>query len=251
MRQLITALATAAIGMLIAGCGNNDGGGAASSSTTTSTRALSSNAALTKAQLPDLMLSPTEIDTALGVTGTSSDPPKTALEEDTAKRTNYTLPAECKYAIHAALEPVYADSGYTAVYGYHDLAPAPPGANDLESADVYQFVVLFPLPDQANAFFTTSSQQWPACANRLDTVPADDTNPELQWKVGPVANANGVLSTTVTLTVNRNGVNVTMPCQRALTVRNNVVIDVDACRKDAGDRGVSIANQIAGKVGKQ
>jgi hypothetical protein len=44
---------------------------------------------------------------------------------------------------------------------------------------------------------------------------------------------------------------VTVPCQRALTARNNVVIDVDACRKDIGDSGVSIANQIAQKVDKQ
>jgi hypothetical protein len=68
--------------------------------------------------------------------------------------------------------------------------------------------------------------------------------------VGQVDNANGILSTTVNLTINGTGGNVTMPCQRALTVRNNVVIDVDACRKDVGDLGVSIANQIAGKVGK-
>jgi hypothetical protein len=40
-------------------------------------------------------------------------------------------------------------------------------------------------------------------------------------------------------------------CQRALTVRNNVVIDVDACSKDPGDLAVTIANQIGGKVDKQ
>ncbi|WP_374025498.1 sensor domain-containing protein [Mycobacterium sp. HNNTM2301] len=249
MRQLTASFAIAAAATLLVGC-SHDSGGASSSSSSTSTTA-AAKGPLTKPQLPDLMLSPSDIDSLLGVTGTTSDPPKTALEEDTAKRSDYTLPAECKYAIHAALAPVYADSGYTAVYGYHDLAPTPPGADDLESPDVYQFVVLFPAPDQANAFFTTSSQQWPACANRLDTVPADGTHPELQWKVGPVSNANGVLSTTVTLTFSRNGVNLTVPCQRALTVRSNVVVDVDACRKDAGDLGVNIANQIAGKIGKQ
>ncbi|OBG53571.1 MULTISPECIES: sensor domain-containing protein [unclassified Mycobacterium] len=248
MRQLTASVAIAAAGILLTGC-SHDGGSAASSTTSSTTAA--AKTPLNKAQLPDLMLSPSDIDTMLGVTGTTSDPPKTALEEDTAKRSDYTLPAECKYALHAALAPVYADSGYTAVYGYHDLAPTPPGADDLESPDVYQFVVLFPAPDQANAFFTTSSQQWPACANRLDTVPADGTHPELQWKVGPVTNANGVLSTTVTLSFSRNGVNLTVPCQRALTVRSNVVVDVDACRKDVGDLGINIANQIAGKIGKQ
>ncbi|OBI01012.1 sensor domain-containing protein [Mycobacterium scrofulaceum] len=250
MRQLTALVAIAAAGILLAGCSHDDGGAGASSSNTSSTTA-ASKTPLEKAQLPDLMLSSSDIDTLLGVTGTTSDPPKTALEEDTARRTDYTLPAECKYALHAALTPVYADSGYTAVYGYHDLAPTPPGADDLESPDVYQFVVLFPAPDQANAFFTASSQQWPACANRLDTVPADGSHPELQWKVGPITNTNGMLSTTVTLTFSRNGVNVSIPCQRALTVRSNVIVDVDACRKDAGDLGVRIANQIAGKIGKQ
>jgi PknH-like extracellular domain len=249
MRQLRTAIAVAAAGVLIAGCGLNNEGGTVSSSP--SSTAVSSKTPLTQAQLPDLMLTPTDIDTALGITGTTSDPPKTSLEDDPVKRSDYTFPAECKYAIRSALAPIYADSGNSAVYGYHDLAPAPAGSNELESPDVYQFVALFPSPDQASAFFTASSQRWPACANRQDTVPADGTHPELQWKVGPVSNANGVLSVPVALTINGNGVNVSMPCQRALTVRNNVVIDVDACRKDVGDLGVSIANQIAGKVGKQ
>jgi hypothetical protein len=66
-----------------------------------------------------------------------------------------------------------------------------------------------------------------------------------------VSNANGVLSTSVIVTVNGDGTNVTMPCQRALTARRNVVIDVDVCRKDVGDLGINIANQIAGKVDKQ
>jgi hypothetical protein len=55
----------------------------------------------------------------------------------------------------------------------------------------------------------------------------------------------------VTLIVNRNGTNASTSCQRALTVRRNVVIDVDVCRKDVGDLGINIANQIAGKVDKQ
>ncbi|ORV54759.1 nuclease PIN [Mycobacterium europaeum] len=250
MRQLKTAVAVAAsVGILVSGCGHNDGGGTASPSTTST--AASPKGPLAKDQLADLMLSPTELDTALGVTGTYSDPPKTALGEDPVKRSDYTVPAECSYAMRAALETVYADSGSSAVYGYHDVAPAPPGASEVERPDVDQFVVLFPSPDQASAFFTASAQRWPACANRQDTVPAEGGQPELQWKVGAVANADGVLRAPVTVTVVKDGGNVTMPCQRALTVRNNVVIDVDACRRDVGDLGVNIANQIAAKVAKQ
>jgi hypothetical protein len=246
--QLTTAVAIAAAGILIAGCGGDNAGGAALSSTTTTA---APKTPLAQAGLPDLMLSPTDIDTVLGATGTSSDPPITTLVEDPFKREDYTFPAECRYTMHAALASVYADSGSTAVYGYHDQAPAPPSADQLESPEVYQVVVLFGSPEQASAFFTTSTQRWPACANRQDTVPAADGKPELRWKVGQVSNANGVLSAPVTITITSNGNSVTVPCQRALTVRNNVVIDVDACRKDIGDSGVSIANQIAQKVDKQ
>lgn len=247
--QLTTAVAIAAAGILVAGCGSDNAGGAASSSTTATTA--SPKTPLAQSGLPDLMLSPNDIDTALGVTGTTSEPPLTKLVDDPVKREDYTFPAECRYSTHAALASVYADSGNTAVYGYHDQAPAPAGADQLESPDLYQFVVLFASPEQASAFFTTSAQRWPACANRQDTVPAAEGKPELQWKVGQVSNANGVLSAPVTITITSNGNSVTMPCQRALTVRDNVVIDVDACRKDIGDLGVSIANQIAGKVDKQ
>lgn len=245
--QLTTVVAATAI--LVAGCGGAHKGDSASPSATTTTA--SSKTPLAQGALPDLMLSPTDIDTVLGATGTSSDPPITTLLEDPFKREDYTFPAECRYTMHAALASVYADSGSTAVYGYHDQAPAPPSADQLESPEVYQVVVLFGSPEQASAFFTTSAQRWPACANRQDTVPAADGKPELQWKVGQVSNANGVLSVPVTLTVVGNGATMTVPCQRALTVRNNVVIDIDACRKDVGDRGVSIANQIAAKVDKQ
>ncbi|OBI37458.1 sensor domain-containing protein [Mycobacterium colombiense] len=246
--RLITAVVFAAAATLVAGCGGAKGGSASSSATTTTA---SSKTPLAQGALPDLMLSPNDIDTVLGATGTSSDPPITKLLEDPFKREDYTFPAECRYTVHAALASVYADSGSTAVYGYHDEAPAPPGADQLESPEVYQVVVLFGSPGQASAFFTTSAQRWPACANRQDAVPAADGKPELQWKVGQVSNANGVLSVPVTLTIVGNGASVTVPCQRALTVRNNVVIDIDACRKDIGDLGVTIANQIAGKVDMQ
>ena len=101
------------------------------------------------------------------------------------------------------------------------------------------------------AISLTTVQRWPACANRQGTIPGDADAPEMQWKAGAVSNANGVLSTTTTVSATKNGTTLSQSCQRALTVRNNVVIDVDACRKDPGDLAVTVANQIAGKVDKQ
>jgi hypothetical protein len=61
--------------------------------------------------------------------------------------------------------------------------------------------------------------------------------------VGPVANISDTLSTT-----KKDGEGWT--CQRALTVSNNVAIDVAACPNNSADAAVVIAHQIAAKVAK-
>jgi hypothetical protein len=146
--------------------------------------------------------------------------------------------------------PVYAGSGNTAAHRERDVVSLPPESNEPDP-QVNQVVVLFPSAKEANAFFAASSKGWPGCANRQDTVPGDADNPEIHWSVGPVSTANGTLSITVSLTASKNGASMSQGCQRALTVRNNVVIDVEACRKDPGDSAVNIASQIAGRVEKQ
>jgi hypothetical protein len=40
-------------------------------------------------------------------------------------------------------------------------------------------------------------------------------------------------------------------CQRALTVANNVAIDIDSCSYNPGNSAISVAHQIADKVAKQ
>ncbi|OBG70502.1 MULTISPECIES: sensor domain-containing protein [unclassified Mycobacterium] len=247
MRQSTAGVAVAAA-LLVAACGNDSSGTSSSTTTSTST---SNGGPLAQAALPNLLLTPDDIDTLLHVRGTTSDPPITELTDNPAGRQNYTLPAECTYIFHPGAAPSYADSGDTAVLGYRDVAPTPTGAKAVETPELTQIVVLFPAPEQARAFFDASARRWPACANRQDTVPADATNPGLHWQVGAVSNANGMLTTTVTVDVTSNGTTTTMPCQRALTVRNNVAIDVNACRKDLADLGSTVANQIAGKVDKQ
>jgi hypothetical protein len=62
------------------------------------------------------------------------------------------------------------------------------------------------------------------------------------WTVGPVSNTNGTLSATETRAANG------FTCERALTVANNVAIDVDACTTNGPDAAVTIAQQIAAKV---
>lgn len=250
MRQLSLVVAVTTAGLLVAACGGDDKGGTAASSTTTTT----SKPPLAPAALPNLLLTPAEVDSVLAVTGSKTDKTFDALQEDKSAEVfpkGYTFPAECLYITGEALAPIYGGSGNAAVHGERDLAPIPPESND-PNPDVSQFVVLFPSAQQASAFFDSSSQRWPACANRDDTVPGGGADaPNVHWKVGPVSHANGILSTSVSVTLSKDGDSMSQSCQRALTVRNNVVIDTEACRKDPGEAAVNVAKQIAGKVDKQ
>ncbi len=248
MRQLTSAVAVAALGSFVVGCGSSNETGSTSSSTTTT-----SKPALAQAALAKLLLTPAQVDSALGVTGTKSDKAIDELKTDNPADTfpkTYKFPDECLYITGAAETSVYAGSGNTGVHGEHDSAPLPPGSNDPQP-EVTQVVVLFPSAEQASAFFNASAQRWPACANRQDSVAGDADTPDIQWKVGPVSNANGMLSTTTNVTASKNGQSMSQSCQRALTARNNVVIDTEACRQDPGNVAVTVASQIAGNVEKQ
>lgn len=248
MRKLTPAVWITAIAVAVAGCGGSDDSSPASSSTTPP------RPPVAQAALPAFLLTPAEIDGVLGVTGTQSKEKTDKLMDDNAKQqwpAGWKFPDDCIFAIGPGETPVYAGSGNTAVSGDDDVASLPPGSNEADP-EVAQVVVLFPSAKEANAFFTTSSQRWPACANRQFDTPASQDNPAMAWQVGPFSNSNGILTTTLTMTVSNNGANVlTMTGQRALTVRNNVVIDVGVIRKDPPDLGVKVANQVAAKVGKQ
>jgi PknH-like extracellular domain len=249
MRQFPVAVAAA--GLLVAACDGNGGGTGDTPDPKTSTT--TSKQALAPAVLPDLLLGPSDVDSALGVTGWRTDRASDSLQEDQTVGLGppgYRFPAECLYMTGPGLAPVYAGSGSSAVRAERVAAPSPgpTGANP----NANQFVVSFPSAQQASAFFTTSSQRWPACANRQDTVPAGDAgSASAQWKVGPVSSANGVLSTTVFISLTKKGETKSQSCQRALTVRNNIAIDVSGCGENPDGMGVAIANRIADKVDKQ
>lgn len=248
MRRLSAAVSAAAIGILVAGCGGSNGG-TPGSSTTTSTRP-----PVAQAALPGLLLTSADLDSALGATGSRSKEKNDKLKDDAAKQpwpAGWKFPDDCVYAIGPGQAPVYAGSGYSAVSGDDEVASLPPNSDEPDP-EVEQVLVLFPTAKEANAFYTTSVQRWPACANRQFTTPAGQDTPETGWQVGPVSNANGMLSTTLTMTIRDNGnVLLTMTCQRALTVRNNLAIDVSAVRKDPADLAVKLAGQIAGRVDRQ
>jgi hypothetical protein len=249
MRQLHAAVAIAAAGLLITACGGGDkGSGPASSKATTTTTTTATRPPVAQPALDSLLLTADEVNAAMGVTGLTLLAPNGTMQDEYDKK----WPPECYFASSSAENPAYAGSGFTAVRLQVAATTSPPTDQSALPPSATTGLVLFPSGNEASAFFTTSSQRWAACADRQFTVPPDSPNdPEQRFQTTPLTNANGVLSLTLTGTASGAGINSTMTCQRALTVRNNVAIDISTCGKDPGTTAVTIANQIAGKVDKQ
>ena len=186
--------------------------------------------------LDALLLSTDQINTAMGTKGMTVDKSYTTMTDATADISD----KDCLAVAFPAQFPVYAGSGWTAVRK-QDLRE--PG--DKPTGWAEQAVVLFPAATDAAAFFTDSATKWQACANHKYTYAAKGQYPST-WTVGAVSNTNATLSVRQTQEGN-TGWN----CQNALTVRNNVAVDVEVCSYSEGDIGINIAHQIADKVPKQ
>jgi serine/threonine protein kinase len=177
--------------------------------------------------LNGLLLSVDQINTAMGTTGMTSVGTMTALTDNSFAVSDQA----CVPLSGAAEAKAYADSGYGAVHA-QVIAKAQQNA-------VNQAVVLFPSPEAAGSFFTASAQGWQACSNRQFTMAANGNSQANS--VGPVSDANGALTATVT-PANSLGA-----CERALTAANNVIVDVTACLGPTG-AAINIAHQIAARV---
>ncbi|WP_083743453.1 serine/threonine-protein kinase PknH/PknJ [Mycobacterium rhizamassiliense] len=184
-----------------------------------------------EAALDGLLLSPAEINAAMGATGMTVEQPWKTLAD--VGLDNPSSPPECLPLGGAGEAPVYNGSGFAALRGQTLQEPQ----HFTHAVD--QFVLLFPSAAAAAAFYSTSTQGWQACANRS----YHDNVHNVEMNTGPVSTANGMLSNSETNPRTKG-----WTCQRALTARNNVVVDVAACGHNTTDQGVSIAAQIAAKV---
>jgi serine/threonine kinase PknH len=227
---------------------------AATSTTTTPTSTTATTTAPTRpppvagGALQGLLLSPDQINTAMGATSMTVTGPNSPT--GTYDASAVVADKACLPLVSPAQSEVYSGSGFTALFGQELTDPGE--GTYIYTHRVTQVVVLFPSAHDADAFFTASAQQWPACANRQYNY-ATAGKPDQVWTVGPVSNTNGTLSASETI----GGGDASWTwnwstCQRTLTVANNVAIDVSACRKNQSDSqsdsAVNIAHQIAAKV---
>jgi hypothetical protein len=224
MRQPTATLAVAVICVLIAGCGSTKG----NAESTTTTRSMIPRP-LVERELAELLLSPEQVNAAMGATEMTVTNTQTSMSDDSATM----APQECLAIDGAAEAQVYANSGFQ--------AERDQSLNDGDDFTHYlkQAVVLFPIVEKAGAFIDASAQQWPACRQYTHT------QSESQWSVGQISNANGTLSTTAT---QQNASAPGWGCGRALALRNNVIIDINTCSANPADSALKIAEQIAANV---
>src|SRR4029079_19457233 len=102
-----------------------------------------------------------------------------------------------------------------------------------------QAVVLFPTVDQAAKFLDTSAELLRACHEYTHTQSGT------KWTVGPITKAGDTLSVIATF---QDAAAPGWGCGRALTHRNNIIIDVNTCSAAPADSAVRIAKQIADNV---
>jgi hypothetical protein len=145
----------------------------------------------------------------------------------------------CLAIVGAAQQGVYAESGWTGMRG--QVLREPPTAPQWSHYTV-QAVVLFPTAAAAVEFFTKSQSSWAGCSDRELTYPQAPA-PEQLWSVGPSRTSLGVL----TVSRAQRGPQRWF-CQRALTVRASVAVDVEACSLDAP---TSAAAAIASMIGER
>jgi hypothetical protein len=185
--------------------------------------------------LEGLLLNPAQLDVVLGATQMTIIGAYDHMNDNSGPISDKNC-----VAIWGPGEPtVYAGSGAGALRA--EALKDQPGNSDVTHA-AFQAVVAFPSADKAAAFFTDSSKRWPACSNLRYTV--TDSASSTAWDVGPVSTTDGTLSVTQ-IQEQTPG----WTCQRALTVSNNIAIDVNACGFSQTPGGTGIARQIASRVG--
>ncbi|MEB4210216.1 serine/threonine-protein kinase PknH/PknJ [Mycobacterium sp. 94-17] len=183
-------------------------------------------------RLSALLLGPADVNTVMGSSSMQPGKPITATDSSSV-----TVSApDCQGALYTTQDPVYAGTGYSAVSG---LVSSEPGDN--YDHWVNQAVVLFPSADKAKSFVENSAEKWKGCAGK--TVTVNNKSKTYRWTFAQVQGE----PPRITLIDTQEAAD-GWECQRALSVANNVVVDINACGYHISDQGGQIADKIVAKI---
>ncbi|MEE6140294.1 sensor domain-containing protein [Mycobacterium sp. 050128] len=108
---------------------------------------------------------------------------------------------------------------------------------------VFNGVTTFSTQSAATAFVNQQAGTWQGCrANPIVLTPKNDK--PMTWTVRDVAQRGDTLTASTALQ------NSSTLCQRALTAKRNVVIDITTCSENPGDTAATLAAQISQRLGQ-
>ncbi|MGB9226073.1 sensor domain-containing protein [Mycobacterium sp.] len=186
-------------------------------------------------RLSAMLLTASDINAAMGASNIKARNPITTMDNTspTVSQPN------CLGALYTSQDSVYAGSGYT---GVNALVLSEPG--DDNDHWVSQAAVAFPSTDKAKAFLQSSQSKWKSCAGK--TVTSKGSSSTSTWTFADVDGA----PPRITILVTQEGAN-GWECERAMSVENNVIVDVNACGYKITDQAGQIADKIVAKVVKE
>lgn len=179
--------------------------------------------------LAGLLLSAEQVGQRLDTPGMSAMDVESNLLDGTI------TPPECASAWGPAYAATYNGSGFTglAVQGVF-LEP---------SAKVAQAVVAFPDPGAAKSFFDKQSAAWSGCKSTHVTFSYAGNSTGVD--VGVPAMTGDIMTLKLVPTTSSVA---GQQCERDMTVRGNVIVDVRSCLPTVGSGGLSIVSDIAAKI---
>ncbi|WP_156688823.1 sensor domain-containing protein [Mycobacterium sp. Marseille-P9652] len=186
--------------------------------------------------LPGLLLDPAVVNGIEGTTAMVVRPDPNAGSGSGFADLPSNRP-ECKGVQHPAMVSALQGSGWIAAQTQVLSEP-----NDDWKHLVSNAVVDFPSAQLATDYAARQAEAWGRCAGKPLTTNAAGEGP-VTWSVGPTSDRNGVVSVVLT----QEGA-VGWGCQRALTARNNIVVDARSCGFNRTDQAVTVATKIAERV---
>lgn len=183
---------------------------------------------LSEAHLTEVLLSIGELN---GIVGSTTMTVTSDVEDMTDHSGDLSDPG-CLGTIYGAEEPVYSDSGWTAV---RDQVAREPGEDNQHWVE--QTAVLYPSAEQARDFVDVSRDMWETCARTPLTV--DDGVVQSRWDMASVV-ADGPLLTQMSMQRDAEA----WGCQHALSAVSNLTVETWACAFGPGTEAATIATEM-------
>lgn len=213
----------------LAACGGNSGTPAPATPTT-----------VAESSINDLLLTPAEVNKAMGTTGMVGRPPIDGMDDN-----HNLLPnLNCLGVWQIDESAIYSKDGKDAKSGQDWKAMR---RQTLRTPDTDQWdylaaqsVVYYPTSQAAHDFFNRSADRWSKCTNHKVNIRLND-KPLPKWLSGDLERTDTKLAMPIT----RGTGPETRWCQHVLQLFANLIVDVEACTPKAP---VTAAADIATKI---